>query len=77
MAKVKVCLDAPCTRYYELDDGRTVHVPKDNCDVKKFTKNPKSMADFKTRVNVMLQSSKKVVFMTDDPKWKEGDEATL
>lgn len=77
MAKVKVCLDAACIKYYELDDGRTVHAPKDKCDVKKFAKNPTSMTDFKTRVNTMLQRSKKVVFMSDDPGWKEGDDATL
>lgn len=77
MAKVKHCLDTACTKYYELDDGRAVHVPKDKCEIEKFAKNPKSLGDFKARVNIMLHGSKKVVFMSDDPKWKEGDNATL
>jgi len=77
MAKIKVCLDTACTRYYELDDGRCVHVPKDVCDVETFKKNPQSMVDFKARVNAMMRGTTKIVFMSDDPGWKEGDEATL
>ena len=77
MAKVKVCLDAVCSKYYELDDGRAIHVPKDKCEVGKLTKNPKSLDDFKSRVNTMLRGVKKVVFMSDDPKWKEGDDALV
>lgn len=77
MAKVKVCLDAVCAKYYELDDHRVVHVPKDECEIETVRKNPKSLSDFKTRFNTMMRTTKKIVTMSDDPNWQEGSDAVL
>ncbi len=77
MAKVKVCLDDACIRYYELDDGRAVAIAKDKCEIEKFAKNPKSLADFKQRFTTMMRNTKKVISMSDDPEWKAGDDAML
>ncbi len=77
MAKIKVCIDAPCKRYYFLDDGRAVSAPKDKCEIQKYAKNPKSLDDFKQRHNDNMRNVTKVITMSDDPGWKEGDEAVL
>lgn len=77
MAKVKVCLDSPCKHYYMLDDGRAVQIAKDKCEIEKFAKNPKSLADFKKRHNDMMRDATKMITISDDPNWKEGDNAVL
>lgn len=77
MAKVKICLDSVCKRYYILDDGRAVSAAKDRCEIEKFAKNPKSLADFKKRHNDMMRDATKMITISDDPGWKVGDDATL
>lgn len=77
MAKVKVCLDSVCKKYYLLDDGRAVGATKKECEIEKFAKNPKSLADFRKRHNNMMRNATKIITMSDDPGWKVGEDATL
>ena len=80
MGKVKHCLDDACTRYYITDDNKMIIAPRDVCDtdmMKRVGKNPKSMADFKARFNLMMASAQKTYAINNDPGWKEGDDATL
>jgi len=77
VAKVKMCLDALCTRYYELDNGTVVATPKEKCDVGTARKNPKSLADFKSRFNRMVANTNRTVYISEDPNWTEGSDATF
>lgn len=80
MGKIKHCLDDACTRYYITDDNKVIITPRDTCDIegiKNRGKNPKSIADFKQRFNLMMASMQKAYVINNDPGWKEGDEATL
>lgn len=78
MAKIKRCLDTDCTRYYWLDDDKIINVPKEKCDLpSERRKNPRNIGEFRTMFNQMTQSAKKTIYMTEDPNWKEGDDAVL
>lgn len=78
MAKVKVCLDDACARYYFTDDGKAIVAPRDVCDFEKGKgKNPKSLAEFKQRFNKMARNTTKTVFLSEDPEWNEGDDTVL
>lgn len=80
MAKVKRCLDDACTRYYWTDDDKVIVAPRDVCDtglIKGKSKNPKSMSDFRERFNQMVTNAKRTIYVSNDPGWKEGDDATL
>jgi hypothetical protein len=78
MAKIKKCLDTDCTKYYFLDDNKLVHAPKPECDSpSERRKNPRNKADFKTMFNQYARNVTRTVYMSDDPGWKEGDDATL
>lgn len=59
MVKVKKCLDAGCTKYILLEDGRTIHTPKVKCTPKVWTE--KERQDFKdivreTRETIMVNA---------------------
>jgi len=78
MAKIKKCLDSDCLRYYFLDDGKAVQAPKDKCESPaERRKNPKDMTDFKTTFNQHARMVTQTIYMSEDPKWKEGDDAIL
>ena len=77
MAKVKMCLDSLCTKYYELDNGTVVAAPKEKCDVGTMRKNPKSLVDFKSRFNQMVANTKRTVYISEDPNWTEGSDAAF
>jgi len=73
MAKVKLCLDSGCTKYILLDDGRTVHTPKEKCTPKVWN------ADERSKFEDIVRETRETI-MTSKPvmqKVKEGDEVNL
>ena len=74
MAKVKRCLDTDCTKYYLLDDDRIVNVVKDVCEKRK---KPRNVAEVREAFTSMVRNASKTLYMSEDPEWKEGEEAVI
>lgn len=73
MVKVKLCLDSGCTKYILLDDGRTIHTPKEKCAPKDWSNEDRSkFADIVRETRETIMTSKPVM-----QKVKEGDEVNL
>lgn len=68
-----MCLDAGCTKYFLLDDGRTVHVPNAECTAKIWS--DKDRQDFADIVRGTRET-----IMVNRPAMKgvkEGDEVNI
>jgi len=72
MAKVKMCLDAGCTEYILLDDGKTIVQPKVKCDVRHV------VADFQEQFDTITKETTETVYASRKLfDVKEGDELNL
>ena len=69
MVKVKKCLDAGCTEYILLEDGRAIVQPKDECSIEHVAKDfEKQFADIVKETTETIYTSKHLFNV------EEGDE---
>lgn len=72
MVKVKKCLDAGCTEYILLDDGRTIVQPKDKCEIRHDAEDfQKQFVEIAKETTETIYTSKKLFNL------KKGDEVKL
>ena len=72
MGKVKKCLNAGCTEFILLDDGKTLIQPLDECDLKSVPK------DYKKQLEVIARETTETIYVSKRAfKVKEGDEVPI
>ena len=72
MVKVKKCLDAGCTEYILLEDGRCIVQPKDSCEIGQSNK------DFKEQFVTVAKETTETIYTSKKLfKVKQGDEVNF